>query len=114
MLRIRQHIILGELQEIEEVEITVDGEVVRARPGEMIAAALMAAGIRALRWTKKHDHPRGVYCAIGRCTDCAMTVDGIPNVRTCITPVKAGMVIETQKGLGKWSVPAGGGDDESS
>ena len=25
-----------------------------------------------------------------------MTVDGIPNVRTCITPLKEGMQIETQ------------------
>ena len=31
-----------------------------------------------------------------------MVVDGIPNVRTCITPVRDGMKIETQKGLGSW------------
>jgi NADH dehydrogenase/NADH:ubiquinone oxidoreductase subunit G len=31
-----------------------------------------------------------------------MTVNGDPNVRTCVTPVEAGMVVETQDGLGKW------------
>ena len=32
----------------------------------------------------------------------AMTVDGVANVRTCVTRVKDGMVIETQDGLGRW------------
>ena len=47
-------------------------------------------------------YPRGIFCGIGRCTDCVMTVDGQPNVRTCVTPVRAGMKVETQQGLGKW------------
>ena len=34
--------------------------------------------------------------------NCVMTVDGDPNIRTCIAPVKDGMVVETQDGLGKW------------
>ena len=43
--------------------------------------------------------PRGVYCAMGRCTDCMMIVDGEPNVRTCITPVRDGMRVQVQHGL---------------
>jgi len=31
-----------------------------------------------------------------------MIVDGVPNVRTCVTPVRDGMVVQTQKGLGEW------------
>ncbi|MHB8947330.1 MAG: (2Fe-2S)-binding protein, partial [Bacillota bacterium] len=46
--------------------------------------------------------PRGLFCAIGRCTDCVMTVDGVPNVRTCVTPVREGLRVETQRGLGEW------------
>ena len=34
---------------------------------------------------KKEHKPRGIFCAIGRCTDCVMVVDGKPNVRTCMT-----------------------------
>jgi predicted molibdopterin-dependent oxidoreductase YjgC len=68
----------------------------------MIAAALVAAGIHTFRFTSKRHEPRGVFCAIGRCTDCVMEVDGQPNVRTCVTPVRDHMVIRTQAGLGTW------------
>ena len=73
-----------------------------AYEGEPIAAALLAGGIRVFRHTHKKGEPRGVFCGIGRCTDCMMTVDGVPNVRTCVTPAREGMVIETQRGLGRW------------
>lgn len=43
--------------------------------------------------------PRGIFCAIGRCTDCVMIVDGQPNVRTCVTPLHAGMKVQTQYGV---------------
>jgi len=101
-MRVKHHPILGEDKRKEDVTIIVDGRKIRAIAGEPIAAALMAAGIRVFRKTPKKNQPRGVFCAIGRCTDCVMTVNGIPNVRTCVTPVEDGMVIETQKGLGKW------------
>jgi hypothetical protein len=41
-----------------------------------------------------------MFCAIGRCTDCIMVVNGRPNIRTCVEPLRAGMVVETQKGKG--------------
>lgn len=101
-MRIVKHPILGDLAPAREVTVTVDGEPLTAREGEPIAAALLAAGIRAFRTTPKLDQPRGVYCAIGRCTDCIMTVDGLANVRTCVTPIREGMDIKTQRGLGEW------------
>jgi aerobic-type carbon monoxide dehydrogenase small subunit (CoxS/CutS family) len=82
------------------VLIEVDGQVIQAVAGEPIAAALLAAGKTVFRYTRKRHEPRGVFCAIGRCTDCMMVVDGVPNVRTCVTPVRAGMKIQTQHGLG--------------
>ena len=66
---------------------------------------LTEAGVRVFRHTAREDHPRGIFCAIGRCTDCAMTVNGVPGVRTCITRVEEGMRVETQHGLGKWGDP---------
>lgn len=100
-MRVTEHPILGEQEEAELVEITVDGKKLQARNGEMIAAVLMANGIMVHRHTAKGHEPRGIFCGIGQCTDCVMTVNGKPNVRTCITPVEAGMVIETQEGYGK-------------
>ena len=101
-MRVDDHPVLGAGPEGREVTITVDGNKVRALEGEMIAAALAASGMVALRYTSTKREPRGVFCAIGRCTDCAMVVDGRPNVRTCVTPVEDGMVVDTQTGLGVW------------
>lgn len=99
--RIIHHQILGDLPKKKWVEITVDGKKNKAREGETIAAALIAAGIKVFRYSVKRDEPRSLFCAIGRCTDCVMTVNNKSNVRTCITLVENGMKIETQKGLGK-------------
>jgi len=99
-MRVKEHPILGKLDEGPVVQITVDGETIQAIEGEPISAALIAAGKTVFRYTQKLHQARGVYCAIGRCTDCMMVVDGVPNVRTCVTPVKAGMNIKTQHGLG--------------
>lgn len=104
MERIVEHPILGPLASGRSVTITVDGEPLQAREGEMIAAALTAAGKKVFRYTDKRHEPRGIYCGIGRCTDCVMIVNGVPNVRTCVTPVEAGMIIETQRGIGHWGM----------
>ena len=67
--------------------------------GEPIAAALKANGVMVHRYTSKKHSPRGIFCAIGRCTDCVMIVDGKPNIRTCITPLQSGMRVQTQYGV---------------
>lgn len=100
-LRIMDHPILGPLKKIKEISIIVNGKKIKAIDGEPIASALIAAGIKAFRKTIKREEFRGYFCGIGRCTDCMMIVNGIRNVRTCITPVKEGMKIETQIGLNK-------------
>ena len=101
-MRVLDHPILGEAKFGREITIEVDGQPVPAFEGETIAAALLAAGYKIFRYTVKKGEPRGVFCAIGRCTDCVMTVDGRPNVRTCVTPVVDGMKVQTQAGLGTW------------
>lgn len=103
MNRILNHPILGEVKDLKEVHIYVDNNPIIAREGEMIAAALIANNIFINRYTAHKHKPRGIYCAIGRCTDCIMTVDGVPNVRTCVTKVREGMHITTQQGTGVWS-----------
>lgn len=103
-MRVVEHPILGEITPKPWVMIEVDGEEILAREGEPIAAALMAVGRLTLRHTNKRKEPRGVFCSIGRCTDCVMTVDGQANVRTCVTLVKAGMKVQTQ-GVGEqWGI----------
>lgn len=99
-MRIGEHPILGKPEEKRVVTFTYDGNTISGQEGEPIAIALEAAGISIHRYTKKYHEPRGIFCAIGRCTDCVMVVDGKPNVRTCITPLKEGMDVKTQYGVG--------------
>ncbi len=99
-MRIKNHPILGELDTSKKVTIYFDGKPLEALEGEPIASALMSAGVVAFRKTAKRHEPRGIFCAIGRCTDCMMTVDGVPNTRTCVTEVKEGMQVKTQIGVG--------------
>lgn len=96
-MRIEQHPILGNLESKKKINIEVDGMVLEAIKGEPIAAALLANGIRVCRQTPKKNEPRGIFCAIGQCTDCMMTVNGMRNVRTCVTPAVEGMKIKTPK-----------------
>jgi len=86
------------------LEIEVDGQMLRAYDGETVAAALFAAGRQSLRRTSRLGEPRGVYCGMGVCFDCVMTVDGVPNVRTCQARVRAGMTVRTQIGDGEWAL----------
>lgn len=75
---------------------TLDGKSVAAYHGETIAAALCAAGVQTLSRSFKYHRRRGLLCAAGRCPNCLMTVDGIPNVRTCVEPVRDGAVARSQ------------------
>jgi len=49
-----------------------------------------------------HRGAGGYFCGMGVCQDCLVTVDGLPNVRACMTPVRDGLRVETQRGLGDW------------
>jgi predicted molibdopterin-dependent oxidoreductase YjgC len=101
MQRIKEHPVLGVPQKGSLVTFTFDGKNIEGYEGESIAAALKAAGVMVHRYTQKKHKARGIFCAIGRCTDCVMIVNGRPNVRTCMTPVKAGITVETQYGVGR-------------
>lgn len=98
-MRISNHPILGNPPKGNLVTFTYDGRKLQGYEGEPIAMALKAAGVMIHRYTAKYHKPRGIFCAIGRCTDCVMVVDGEPNVRTCMTPLKDGMVVQTQYGV---------------
>ncbi len=97
-----KHPVLDDLPEEPTIHFTLDGRELEAFEGDSIASALLANGIRVFRTSPHTGEPRGPLCAVGRCPDCMMTVDGMLNVQTCMTPVKDGMRVETQQGLGTW------------
>lgn len=82
------------------VVFTFEGWQIEGRAGEPLLAALLAAGVRQLRTMPHSGAPRGGYCLVGRCTDCHVVVDGLPGVVACRTPVRAGLRVEVQHGLG--------------
>jgi sarcosine oxidase subunit alpha len=73
------------VQRGERFEIIVDGRRIDAYEGETIGAAIMAAGLGTLRYSKKRNEPRGIYCGIGLCQECRMVINGIPNTQACKT-----------------------------
>ncbi len=93
----------GAIERGRPVTLDVDGAPLEAFCGESVAAALLAAGRRTLRTTSRRGEPRGLFCGIGLCFDCVMTIDGRPNVRACRTPVRDGMRVRTQQGDGAWA-----------
>ena len=79
-----------------DVSFAYGGRTVRAHPGDTIGSALAASGHTVFTRSFKYHRPRGLLCVNGRCPNCLVTVDGIPNVRSCATPVREGMAVEHQ------------------
>ena len=95
MMRILEHPILGTLEN-EQLKISFNDVDYLAVKGESIAAALLANNIRTLRYSEKLMKPRGIYCGIGHCYECRVTVNGQRSVRACITTVEDKMQIHSQ------------------
>lgn len=73
-----------------------NGRAVASFEGETVGASVHAAGERVLMRSIKYHRPRGLFCNAGKCASCLVRVDGVPNVRACVTPARDGMVVETQ------------------
>ncbi|WP_326911518.1 (2Fe-2S)-binding protein [Sedimentibacter sp. MB31-C6] len=98
-MRIENHPIL-EFKRKKIIKFTFNGQEVEGYEGETIAAALHAAGVKVLGKSLFSNRPRGFFCAIGNCSSCFMVVNGVPNIKTCVTDLKEGMIVETQEGKG--------------
>ncbi|WP_433532254.1 (2Fe-2S)-binding protein [Micromonospora sp. CA-263727] len=81
-----------------EFEILFDGTPLPCRDGWTIGAALTAAGVRSWRTTRHGQRPRGLFCGIGICFDCLVTVNGQPALRACLVPASPGDDVRTQPG----------------
>jgi D-hydroxyproline dehydrogenase subunit gamma len=75
----------------DPLDLLVDGEAIRAYAGETVAGALTAAGRRLLRHAPRTGAPRGVFCGIGVCFECLVSIAGMGRVRSCMVLVQPGM-----------------------
>ena len=79
----------------QQLKLTFNGTPLPARPGQTVGAALTDAGVKSWRSTRGAGKPRGLFCGIGVCFDCLLTVNGMPNQRACLVPAQDGMCLET-------------------
>lgn len=86
------------------VRFWYDGRPVEGLEGETIAAALAAGGIREMRHTRGGER-RGLYCGMGACFDCLVTVDGRASQRACLTKVAEGQQVRSAMPAGTPSDP---------
>ncbi|WP_440534669.1 (2Fe-2S)-binding protein [Variovorax sp. YR566] len=80
-----------------EVTIHVNDSAVRTEAGRPISAVLHFRDGAVFRRTPKHQAPRGLFCGMGVCFECLVTVDGRAATRACLTPAREGMRIETEQ-----------------
>jgi predicted molibdopterin-dependent oxidoreductase YjgC len=77
------------------ITIIFDGQPIRAYAEDSVGAALTRAGVRSWRTTRRKRRPRGLFCGIGVCYDCLLSVDGTANQRACLVPAVDGMELNS-------------------
>ncbi len=79
-----------------DATVRLDGAAYRARAGEPLASALLAAGVVVLGRSPKYHRARGAFCLAGSCGGCLLRVDGLPSRRACRMACHDGLAAETQ------------------
>ena len=97
--RISHHPVLGEIDTTDTVSFVFNSKTYKGLKNESLAAALLANGVRTLRVHEETGAPRGIYCNIGHCFECRVTVDGQQGVRACLTPIHEGMTVKSGEKL---------------
>lgn len=95
--RILNHPVLGPVENKTPVTFTFDGQTFEGFEGDTIASALLANGIRQLRVHEATGAPRAIYCNIGHCFECRVTINEAETVRACMTPIQNNMAIASGK-----------------
>lgn len=93
-------------REEPSVQLWIDEQLVQARAGDTVAAAVLLAGLDATRSTPVSDSPRAPYCLMGVCFDCLMEIDGVPNRQACMVMVREGMRVRRQQGARRLAEPS--------
>jgi len=78
-------------------EIEVDGNRLIAYEGETVATILLAAGIQNFQPSALGSEPSRLYCGMGVCLQCLVTVNGVPSCQACQLLAQPGMKVETKR-----------------
>jgi len=77
-------------------KIIINGCEFDIQEGDTVGTCLMRGGI-LITHRSYSGEPRGIYCAIGICNGCLVTIDGLENIRACVTKARPGMIIQTER-----------------
>lgn len=97
---------MAENLSLDTVTIAWDGRHLTGRQGQSIAAVLLSNGVRSWRSAPVTGRPRGIFCGMGVCFDCLVSVNGVEDVRACTRIAQPGDVVAAQGG--QCGVPADG------
>lgn len=84
----------------QEIHVTVDGHAVVVPQGATVSAALtIAANEGATRGARVsvRGEPRTMFCGMGVCQECRVTIDGRAHRLACQTLCREGQRIETMR-----------------
>ncbi|MEM7127789.1 MAG: (2Fe-2S)-binding protein [Chloroflexota bacterium] len=77
------------------IQIEIDGTTTTAYVGESVATVLMAQGQRIFTDESIYNYARTIFCGMGICHQCLVTLNEIRDVRACMTTIQPGMRINT-------------------
>lgn len=78
---------------MKTIALSVDGTQVEVPEGASVAAAIAHVWLRFR--VSPAGHARAPVCGMGVCFECRVAIDGIAQLRACMTPARAGMRVET-------------------
>jgi predicted molibdopterin-dependent oxidoreductase YjgC len=88
----------------QEIRVTVDGHTVAVPQGATVAAALTVAlaaaantGVARGARVSVRGEPRTMFCGMGVCQECRVTIDGRAHRLACQTLCREGQRIETTR-----------------
>jgi D-hydroxyproline dehydrogenase subunit gamma len=79
---------------MSDLNLTVNGRIVRVPVGSTVAAAVGVAGVSPYRRSVRGE-ARWPLCGMGICFECRVTIDGQAHRLSCQTPCEDGMTVVT-------------------
>ncbi len=78
------------------ISFQFEGRTFQGYRGDTIGSALSASGVEIFSRSFKYHRPRGLLCVSGKCPNCLMNVNGVPNVRVCTERLRPGDRVTSQ------------------
>lgn len=78
------------------ITLNVNNRTVAVEDGTTVAAAILDSGYGRFR-RSPNGEPRGPLCGMGICFECRVTIDGVPQVRSCTLLCEDGMEVVTDE-----------------